>query len=197
MHGAAYYYYMNCVFQSSSSLIGEMSNLFVIDDDGSKADDRPSLWRVVAAAAWGVGAGIALCGIWQRSTRKQPRAVLSTEACAPAGHYSQAVVTSDGRVEVSGLLPITATGAKLTDAPFGDQARLVLSHMKAILEASGSDLAHIVKCRIYVDDVSNWPEFNQIYAEAMGDWAPARVVVPVPVLHFDAKIEIECSAVQK
>ena len=152
-----------------------------------------SSWRVALAAAIGVAAGFVLCRASNRRGEK-PRVVRSSAACAPAGHYAQAIVAR-GRVEVSGLLPITAAGVKLVDAPFAEQAQCVLDSMQAILEESGSSLSLITKCRVYVDDVANWPEFNQLYAAALGEWRPSRVVVPVPVLHYGAKIEIECTAV--
>lgn len=111
----------------------------------------------------------------------------------PGGHYSHAI-SANGFVFISGQLPIDASGAKLTDAPFKKQALQVLANIKSALEAAGSDVSRLVQVRVYVADIGSWPEFNALYAEWAGTARPARAVVPVPHLHFGFKIEIEVVA---
>jgi len=111
----------------------------------------------------------------------------------PGGHYSHAI-SANGFVFISGQLPIDASGAKLTDAPFEKQALQVLANIKSALEAAGSDVSRLVQVRVYVVDIGSWPEFNALYAEWAGTARPARAVVPVPHLHFGFKIEIEAVA---
>lgn len=111
----------------------------------------------------------------------------------PGGHYSHGTVTN-GFVFVSGQLPITAAGEKLADASFADQARQVLANVAAVLKACGSDVAHLVQVRVYVDSVDNWPEFNTIYAQWAGSSRPSRAVVPTGALHYGFKVEVEAVA---
>lgn len=108
----------------------------------------------------------------------------------PGGHYSHASIAG-GLVFISGQLPITPAGEKLTDASFEQQARQVLANVRAILEAAGSGVDRLVQVRVYLDTVDNWPAFNAVYAQWAGDARPARAVVPTGPLHFGLKVEVE------
>ncbi len=109
---------------------------------------------------------------------------------APGGHYSH-VVVANGFVFVSGQLPITPDGVKLVDAPFEQQAIQALANLKAALEAAGSNVQQLVQMRIYLDNISNWPAFDAIYAHWAGSTRPSRAVVPTGPLHFGFKVEVE------
>ena len=115
---------------------------------------------------------------------------------APGGHYSHAVV-ANGFVFVSGQLPITRDGVKLVDAPFEQQARQVLDNLRAVLQASGSDVQHLVQVRVYVASMKHWPTFNTIYEHWAGSAKPARAVVPTGPLHFGLLVEVEAVALLK
>ncbi|MGT2432112.1 RidA family protein [Cupriavidus basilensis] len=113
---------------------------------------------------------------------------------APGGHYSHATV-ANGFVFVSGQLPVTPDGRKLSAAPFDEQARQVLANVEAALVAAGSGIAGLVQVRVYVDSIENWPAFNAIYAAWAGNARPARAIVPTGPLHFGLKVEVEATAV--
>ncbi|MBC5765852.1 RidA family protein [Ramlibacter albus] len=112
----------------------------------------------------------------------------------PGGHYSHATV-ANGFVFVAGQLPITASGEKLAGASFEEQARQVLANVKAILEGCGSSVDNLVQVRVYVDDIANWPKFNEVYVAWAGAAKPSRAVVPTAPLHYGFKIEVEAVAV--
>ena len=112
---------------------------------------------------------------------------------APGGHYSHGVVAA-GLVFVAGQLPIAPDGKKLSDASFEVQVQQVLANVEAVLTAAGSSVAQLVQVRVYITDIALWPEFNRLYAAWAGDARPARAVVPVPVLHYGFKLEIEAVA---
>ena len=114
----------------------------------------------------------------------------------PGGHYSH-VAVANGFVFVSGQLPITAKGEKLIDASFDMQAEQVLANVKHALSAAGVGIEQLVQVRIYLDDIGNWPRFNDIYARWAGSARPARAIVPTAPLHFGFKIEIEATAVAR
>jgi len=119
---------------------------------------------------------------------------INPDVCAPpGGHYSHGTV-ANGFVFVSGQLPITMSGDKLAHASFADQARQALANVQAVLEASGSSVARLVQVRVYVDDLSLWPEFDAIYADWTPGHRPSRAVVPTGSLHHGLKIEIEAIA---
>jgi reactive intermediate/imine deaminase len=112
---------------------------------------------------------------------------------SPGGHYSHAARVGS-LVFISGLLPITADGAKMSEAPFDEQVRQVLSNLDHVLAAAGSRREHLAQVRVYLADIERWPRFNQLYAEWIGVHKPARCVVPVPGLHYGLALEIEATA---
>lgn len=119
--------------------------------------------------------------------------VSTSNAPAPAGHYSQAIV-HNGLVYVSGQLPIDAQGAKMTDASVAEQTEQVLRNTSAILEAAGSNLNQVLQMTLYVADVEHWGEVNRVYTQMLGDHKPARAVVPVKELHYGLAIEVQVIA---
>ncbi len=107
---------------------------------------------------------------------------------APAGHYSHAV-ESGGLIFVSGVLPGKPAEGEIDS--FERQVRASFKHCANILKASECTLNDVVQCTAYIVGVSNWPEFNTIYADIFGDHKPARAVVPVPELHYGFMVEIQ------
>ena len=63
-----------------------------------------------------------------------------------------------------------------------------------VLKAAGVTKDNVVQCRIYISDVSYWDAINEVYGKFFGEHKPARVVVPVPALHFGCLVEIEAVA---
>ena len=121
------------------------------------------------------------------------KSICPDSMAAPGGHYSHATV-ADGWVFVSGQLPIDPDGRKLVDAPFDVQALQVLANLQSVLQACGASAQDLVQVRVYVTDIADWPAFNAIYAQWLPDHRPARAVVPVHVLHYGLKIEVEAVA---
>jgi len=124
------------------------------------------------------------------------RTISTPNAPTARGHYSQAVV-HEGIVYVAGQLPIDPADPERKLEAFDAQARQVIANIAAILEASGSDLGHVLKATVYVTDVAHWPRFNAIYAEAFGAHRPARTVVPVAGLHYGYLVEMDAIAALK
>jgi 2-iminobutanoate/2-iminopropanoate deaminase len=121
-------------------------------------------------------------------------AAISTDDAAPAGgHYSQGVRQGD-LIYVSGQLPIAPDGTHHSEADFEQQARLAIRNMIAVVEAAGGSAATLLKVTVYLVEVENWPRFNTVYAEILGDARPARSVVPVPELHYGYLVEVDAVA---
>jgi reactive intermediate/imine deaminase len=119
--------------------------------------------------------------------------VETRDAALPMGHYSQAVVTGD-LVFVSGILPIEPETTPEPSKSFQDQVDCVLRNAEAILLAAGTSMSNVVKVTVYVTDIENWKEFDQLYAAAFGTHKPARAVAPVPNLHHGFDVEMELIA---
>lgn len=122
-----------------------------------------------------------------------PKVVSTPFAAPPGGHYSQAIV-ANGQIFVSGQLPVGRDGGHEVAAPFESQARRALESMLAIVEAGGGRRETILKVTAYLVGIENWPTFNAIYAQMLGDTRPARSIVPVPALHFGYLVEVDAIA---
>ena len=121
------------------------------------------------------------------------RQVATSKAPQPAGHYSQAVI-HDGLVYVSGQLPIDPASAEKRVGTIEEQTEQALQNVAAILEAAGCDRNDVLKCTVYVSDISLWSRVNAVYAGFFEDHRPARAVVPTRELHFGFQIEIDAIA---
>ncbi|MCB6144556.1 RidA family protein [Providencia rettgeri] len=117
-----------------------------------------------------------------------------TDTHCPKGHYSHCV-TANGLFFISGQLPVDKLGNAVIDVSFQEQALLVLDNLQACLDAVNCSKAQLVQVRVYIADMENWPLFNQVYANWIGDHRPARAVAGVAELHFGAALEIEAVAV--
>lgn len=123
------------------------------------------------------------------------QSILTDKAPKPGGHYSQAMVHGD-LVFVAGQLAITTTGERLT-GPIEQQTLQALLNLRAILEAAGSDINHVLKTTVFIADIELWGKVNTVYSEFFGDHRPARSIVPTRELHYGFLIEIEAIAVKK
>lgn len=120
--------------------------------------------------------------------------VSTDKAPAAVGPYSQALEVN-GLVFCSGQIGIDLKTGNLAIGVEG-QIKQALSNLSAVLEASGSDIKHVVKTTVYIKNMSDYAVFNQIYGEFFGDHKPARATVEVARLPKDALIEVEAIAVK-
>jgi len=114
----------------------------------------------------------------------------------PGGHYSAAAAYGD-LVFISGQLPVAPDGSHLADRDFDTQVRQALENLLAVAAAAGSGPDGLLKVTAYIVGVENWPHFNRVYADMLGDHRPARAVVPVPELHHGYLIEVEAVAIMR
>jgi 2-iminobutanoate/2-iminopropanoate deaminase len=117
------------------------------------------------------------------------RPIYTHDAPRPAGHYSQAVVHG-GTVYVAGILPFDPTDPEAPLGSIADQTRRVLTSLSAVLDAAGSRLDLLLQVTVFVTDLANWGEVNEVFAEFLGPHRPARAVVPVRPLKRDAGLEV-------
>ena len=119
---------------------------------------------------------------------KQP--VITPSAPAPIGPFSQAI-TCNGMIYVSGQLPIDLTTGELSQGDMGQQTRLVMSHIAAIVEAAGSNLDKLLKTTILLTNLGDFAQVNEAYAQCFTGPPPARACYQVAALPKGARIEIE------
>lgn len=118
--------------------------------------------------------------------------VATDKAAAAIGPYSQGVV-SGGILYSSGQIPLTASG-ELVEGTIAGQTHQVFSNLKAVLGEAGSSLGDVIKTTVFIKDMNDFAEMNEIYAAYFGDHKPARSTVEVARLPKDVKVEIEVIA---
>lgn len=121
--------------------------------------------------------------------------IATTLAPAAIGPYSQAI-EANGTVYVSGQLPINPATGEFAEGGIKELTRQSLTNMKNILEAAGTDMAHVVKTSVFLADMADFAEMNEVYAEFFTAPFPARSAVAVKTLPKNGRIEIECIAVK-
>lgn len=123
---------------------------------------------------------------------------ISTErAPAPGGWYSQAYKIGN-LIYTAGVTANDPETQKMV-AP-GDiigQTEQIMKNMQAILEESGSDLAHIIKTMVFVKDIEDFAKFNEAYKKFFPNNPPARSTMQVGNFLGDMVIEIEAIATEK
>jgi 2-iminobutanoate/2-iminopropanoate deaminase len=116
----------------------------------------------------------------------------SKNAPEPIGPYSQGIET-DGFLFLSGQIGLKPGTGELVQG-LTTQTHQVLQNVKAILESAGHNLSNVVKTTVYLRNMKDFTEFNQIYAEYFKENPPARTTVEVSALPKDALIEIDIIA---
>lgn len=120
-------------------------------------------------------------------------------AAAPAaiGPYSQAVDSGAGLVFVSGQLPIDPATGAFPQGGVKEQTRQSLLNAGAILSSAGLSLADVVKTTVFLADMADFADMNEVYASFFAAPFPARSAVAVKTLPKGALVEIECIAAKK
>ncbi|KAF9245625.1 translation initiation inhibitor [Melanogaster broomeanus] len=116
---------------------------------------------------------------------------VSTQAAPSAiGPYSQAVKVGD-LVFACGSIPLVPSTMQIIEGGIVEQTEQALANVKAIAEASGSDLGRIVKTTVFLKNMDDFVTVNGVYAKFFGEHKPARSAVEVARLPKDVLIEIE------
>ena len=114
-------------------------------------------------------------------------------APAAIGPYSQAI-RANGLVFCSGQIPIDPATGKFVAGGIAEQTEQVLKNLSAVLEAAGSSLERVVKTTVFLADMAEFAEMNEVYGRFFTGQTPARATVAAAGLPRDAKVEIEAVA---
>ena len=117
----------------------------------------------------------------------------ATSAPAAIGPYCHAV-RSGSLVFTSGQIPVDPATGTLVEDDIISQTRQVFTNLKMVLEAAGLWLKDVVKTTVYLKDMAEFPQLNEIYAEHFGEHTPARSTIQVAALPLDCRVEIEAVA---
>ena len=121
--------------------------------------------------------------------------VIHTEnAPAAIGPYSQAVKAGN-LLFVSGQVPFVPETMEIVEGDVKAQTAQSLKNLQAILKEAGADFSNVVKTTVFIKDMNEFAQINEVYAEYFGENKPARACVEVARLTKDVKVEIELIAV--
>ncbi|MEZ5895094.1 MAG: Rid family hydrolase [Parvularculaceae bacterium] len=109
--------------------------------------------------------------------------------------FSSAVVVGD-HIYLSGEIGVDYSTMTLVNGGVGAQTRQIFKNYAATLTALGAGLSDIVKCTVFLDDMTHYADMNAAYAEALPDPKPVRSTFGVDGLALGAALEIECLAVK-
>jgi 2-iminobutanoate/2-iminopropanoate deaminase len=118
-------------------------------------------------------------------TEKAPKAI---------GPYSQAIQAGN-LLFLSGQLPLDPVTGELVKGDIRQQTQRVLANLKGILESQKLGMEDVVKVTIFLKDMGNFSQVNEVYATYFPSSPPARSTVEVARLARDADIEIEVIAI--
>jgi 2-iminobutanoate/2-iminopropanoate deaminase len=120
--------------------------------------------------------------------------IISTEKSPAAiGPYNQGIVAG-GFLYTSGQLPINpATGE--VPATIKEQTVQVLDNLKAIIEAAGCTMEHVVKCTVYIQHMDDFAAMNEVYSTYFPANPPARACIEVSKMAKNALVEIDATVV--
>jgi 2-iminobutanoate/2-iminopropanoate deaminase len=110
------------------------------------------------------------------------------------GPYSQAI-KAGGLVFASGQVALDPETGNVVEGGVREQTERVLSNLGAVLAAAGSSLEKVVKTTVYMADLQDFTEMNQVYARFFSEAPPARSTVEVSRLPRDVRVEIDAIAV--
>jgi len=119
------------------------------------------------------------------------RQIIHTDqAPAAIGTYSQAVRVGN-TVYLSGQIPLDPETMKLHDADIEAEIHQVFRNLRAVAEAAGGSLNHLVKLNVYLTDLANFPKVNEIMGEYFEQPYPARAAVGVAALPRGSHVEAD------
>lgn len=117
----------------------------------------------------------------------------SNNAPAPIGPYSQAIKVGE-TLYVSGQIPVNPDTGEIIKSDISEATEQVMRNIWAILNEAGMDFENVVKCSIFVTDMSDFSIINATYEKFFDQDPPARETVEVSALPKDVNVEISCIA---
>jgi len=123
-----------------------------------------------------------------------PVQTVSTEkAPAAIGPYSQATIAG-GFLFTAGQIPLDPATMEVVAGDVVPQTKQVLANLAEVLAKAGATWRDVVKTTVFLQDMADFPRFNEVYAAALGDARPARSTVQVAALPRGVSVEIELIA---
>lgn len=121
--------------------------------------------------------------------------ISTPNAPAAIGPYSQAVEIN-GMIFISGQLPVDPATGEFVEGGIKELTHRSLTNLQNILAEAGLTLSNVVKTTVFLADIADFAEMNEVYASFFQAPYPARSAMAVKTLPKGARVEIECIAVR-
>lgn len=121
--------------------------------------------------------------------------VTTPRAPAAIGPYSQGIL-ANGTLWCSGQLALKPDNGSLVTGDIEKETEQVLDNLGAVLEAASMSYENVVECTVYLADINDYGQVNEVYARYFNEAKPARKAVEVSALPRGARVEISCVAVR-
>jgi len=121
------------------------------------------------------------------------RTIHTDDAPEAVAAYSQGTTNGD-LVFTAGQVGLTPDGDSLVDEPVSVQTERVLDSIAAILEEAGTSLDNVLKTTVYLADLDDYEEMNEVYGSYFDEEPPARSAFEVAALPLGMAVEIEAVA---
>ena len=123
----------------------------------------------------------------------EKRIIVTTGAPAPIGPYNQAVLCGN-MLFISGQIALDAATGQLVQGTIQEETHKVMQNLKAILHEAGADFADVLKTSIFLMDMAQFADVNEVYAQYFTNHFPARETVQVAGLPRAVRVEISMIA---
>lgn len=123
----------------------------------------------------------------------EKKVIRTDNAPAPIGPYNQAIQYGD-MLFVSGQIAINPANGELVQDDIQAEARQVMENLKAVLGAAGMDFSNVIKSTIFLMDMGQFAQVNEVYGSYFTDNPPARETVQVAGLPKGVNVEISVVA---
>lgn len=122
-----------------------------------------------------------------------PSAIRTDDAPSAIGPYSQAV-RAGSMLFISGQIPLDPATGEVVDGDIAAQTKRVMDSLDAILRAAGADFSQVVRTTIFLTDLRNFGQVNEVYGSYFGDPQPSRATLQVAALPKGVGVEIDAIA---
>lgn len=113
---------------------------------------------------------------------------------SPIGPFTPAIKSLGGLIWLSGQIGNLPGERSVVPGGVGPETRQVMENIRRVLDAAGTSFARVVKCTVFLTDISDFAAMNAVYAPYFPGDPPARSTVQVAALVLGAHVEIECVA---
>jgi 2-iminobutanoate/2-iminopropanoate deaminase len=95
---------------------------------------------------------------------------------------------------LSGQIPLDPSTGQMIEGDIREQTHQVMKNLKAVLQAAGADFENVVRTTIYLIDLGQFGNVNEVYGSYFSKEPPARATVQVSALPRGAHVEIDAVA---